>query len=161
MAEKQVKIIDKPVGIAKKLKGIKIDAPFNQASIKIAEKVMADNESAFYEATNNDFLELKKYFETIDQNNVTAEIYNHIYALAFSIKSRAATGGLLIASNVADSLYKFCDLAAKSTPKDGYKILYVHYSALNEIFSKQFAIDDAQKCTKLIDGLRLITAKYS
>lgn len=146
--------------IHKKLGNLKFDQIFDSGKISGAERVLKQNEMVFSAATKDDFAELKKVFEEITDEKIDSETYNKIFALSFSIKSRAATGGLEIASQIANSLYKFCEKATTSLPKDGYTILRLHFSALNDVFSNKFPVHDTHKCNKLVSGLEAVANKY-
>ena len=153
------KIIDKPKGINKKLGKYKFDESFEPAAIQRAEKVMVQNTQTFKEAVLGDFEMLKTAFQSTNSQQINSIDYRKIYALSFSIKSRAGNAGFKIASEVANSLYQFCDIASKNQMPEGYDVIRLHFNSLDEIFSGKFNESDTEKAEKLTSGLAAIAAK--
>ena len=84
-----------------------------------------------------------------------SEFVDEIQSKAFSVKSRAATGGLPLASDVAKSLFEFCEKVDETK----HAVIKVHVAALEEIFSGKFDSKDKVKAEKLLDGLRKLAQK--
>lgn len=154
-----VKIIEPELSIHKKLGKIKFDQMFDTAIITRAEKIVIQSELLFKDETAKDFEYLKKSFSVLDETDISAADYEKLSETAFSIKSRAATGGYPLASEVANSLYKFCDSASIVLPKDGYKVLKLHIDSLKQVFDGSFQTNDSLKCQKLVNGLEEVSEK--
>ena len=155
------RILKPELSIHKKLGKVKFDQVYDKAAIARAEKVVADKAPLFNKKTLKDFAALKKlHNKAINESRIDGKTYNKIAEVAFSIKSRAGTGGFPLASEVANSLYKFCEDAAKNPPRDAGTALKLHVDALEEIFENKFAVNDSQKGKKLIKGLEAISRKF-
>jgi hypothetical protein len=159
--QSSTKIINTPIGVNKKLEGIKFEDAFDTTVLASAEKLMQKNVEAFRQETENVFNALSMYFFSIDSKNVTIANYVQVGELAFSIKSRGGMGGYELASEVANSLYKFCDAAAPILPKEGYKILELHFNALQQVIEEKFPQNDNAKAKKLVSGLEQVSEKYT
>jgi hypothetical protein len=158
--QKPVRIIKPELSIHKKLGGIKFSQAFDSKDISSAENVVANSKSLFLVETAKDFLGFKNYYNSLDLENLTKENYEKLSALAFSIKSRAGTGGFPLASEVTNSLYQFCDKAAAALPKNGHRAVVMHFMALTEILEGRFEVNNQEKASKLVNGLNEVSKKF-
>ena len=158
---KQVRVITPELGLNKKLSGLKFNQIFDGKDIRDAENVVRKNENVFKVETAKDYMDFKTLYNSANLENLTKQDYEKFSAIAFSIKSRAGTGGFPLASEVANSLYQFCDKAAQNLPKNGYRALTMHFHAITEILEGRFEVNDEVKANKLVNGLVEISKKFS
>ena len=146
---------EQELGLNQKLKNVKFENIVDTLAIQKAENLMQRSKGDFLKATLQDFEELKQscvtLAETLDYSHI-----DNIQNKAFSVKSRAATGGYPLASDVAKSLFEFCEKVDEAK----YSIIKIHIAALEEIFSGKFDGKDKEKNAKLLAGLNQLISKY-
>lgn len=148
MTTKKVSVEEQGLTFNQKLKNVKLQNFVDSAVVLKAEGLVERSKTDFQRATSKDFKELKENCSKFEQTTDYALVEN-IQAKAFSIKSRAATGGFPLASDVAKSLFEYCEKATQAKTS----IIKVHVTALDEIFSSKFDVVDVEKSTKLLAGL--------
>jgi replicative DNA helicase len=151
---KIVKTDDQDLGFNKKLKNEKFDNLFDNTTIQNAEKVVERSKDDFLKATLEDFEELKQGVLNLASSS-DPTLVDVIQNKAFSVKSRAATGGYPLASDVAKSLFEFCEKLDETK----YNVIKLHIAALEQIFSGKFDSKDKEKSQKLLSGLHQLVAK--
>ena len=161
MSNDEVKIVKPELSINKKLGNVKFEQVFDTLTVANAEKVVVKNETVFKDETLKDFAALGDLMKQVGSANLSSEEYKRLSALAFSIKSRAQTGGYPLASEVANSMYKFCDKAADVLSQEGYKAIKLHFDALTQVFENKFPKDDMVKSQKLVAGLEAVSKKFT
>ena len=107
-----------------------------------------------------DFNELKKEFDKLAVGADHAAI-EPLQNKAFSIKSRATIGGFEVASNVAKSLFEFCESHVKILDATKHAIVKVHVHALEDIFTGKFDVNNRENCDKLVSGLNQLVHKHA
>ena len=159
--ENQARIVKPELSINKKLGNIKFETAFDATVVHNAEKVVEKSAEDFKANTLEDYEKLKGLFSEITPENLTSDAYHSVSSIAFSIKSRAGLGGMPIASEIANLLFKFCDVAAKSLPAEGFRVLKVYFESLSQILEGKFAANDDIRTAKLMKGLEEISKKFS
>lgn len=154
MTSKLVSVDEQNLGLNKKLKNVKFENAFDTTVVQKAEKLVQRSEENFLKATLDDFAELKESFQKLTSSSDNS-LANQLQDKAFSVKSRAATGGFPLASDVAKSLFEFCEKLDETK----YNVIKIHIAALEEIFSGKFDSKDQEKATKLLSGLRQLVEK--
>ena len=154
----KTKIVKPEQSLNKKLGNIKFDEAFDKTTMSSAEESYAGKQEAFKNETLNDFARMKTVFDNLSDSTLDERMYQRISELAFSIKSRAATGGIPLASEIANSMYKFSDAARAILPKKGFVVLKLHFDSLTSIFNAT-TYDEAQK-SKLVKGLEDVAKKF-
>ena len=154
MTSKKIDVNSQELGLNKKLKNVKFDAAFDKTTIQNAEKAVERSADTFLKATLDDFERLKTSFARLAATS-DSEFVDDIQSKAFSVKSRASNGGFPLASDVAKSLFEFCEKVDETK----YAVIKVHVAALEEIFSGKFDSKDKEKADKLLDGLRKLALK--
>ncbi len=156
----EVKIVNPELLINKKLGNAKFEQAFDSTTINRTEKTVEQSQEVFKTETTADYNNLKTLFAELRENLISQTHYQKLSELAFSIKSRAATGGAPLASEVANSMYKFCDAAAAALPPNGYKVIKLHMDALMQVFEHNFGVGDAATSHKLIFGLEEVSHRF-
>ena len=157
---KNISVNDQDLGFNKKLENVKFDNVFDTVTIQNAEKLVERNKNNFLTAVVIDFNDLKKEFDAIAIGADHAAIET-LQNKAFSIKSRATIGGFEVASNVAKSLFEFCENHIKILDATKHAIVKVHVHALEDIFTGKFDVNDSAKCEKLVSGLNQLVHKHA
>lgn len=160
MSDKEPKIVNPELSINKKLGTKKFDQVFDSATIKKAEKTVEQSKEVFKSETSSDYENLKDTFKNIDEKDLDNDAYKKLAELAFSIKSRATTGGMPLASDVANSMYKFCDAAAQNLPTNVYQVIKLYMDALSEVFENNFDSNDEATKQRLVNGLEEVSKKF-
>ena len=151
---KTIKADEQDLGFNKKLKNAKFDNVFDKTTIQNAEKVVERSKDSFLKATLEDFEALKQGVLNLASTS-DPSLVDVIQNKAFSVKSRAATGGYPLASDVAKSLFEFCEKLDETK----YNVIKLHIAALEEIFSGKFDAKDKEKSEKLLNGLHQLVAR--
>lgn len=155
-----VKVSDQKLGFNEKLKGVKFEQAFDNTAIDKAEKIIQRSKDKFRKATQDDFEELKKTFDQIAADiERSQKTLAALQDYAFSIKSRADTGGFKLASDVSRSLFEFCEKYVKVMDGTKFSTLKLHVAALEEIFTGKFNSEDEQKRKQLLSGLQKLVMK--
>lgn len=159
MSKQHVDIIKPELSINQKLGQAKFNEVFDQKTLSEAEKAVKESERIFREETLKDFASLKAMFARLSPQQLKKEDCQKLCELAFSIKSRAATGGLPLASEIATSMYEFCDCDAAGLmdSQECYRIIKEHFAALTQVFENN---SDTAGGKKLLKNLQKITKKY-
>lgn len=156
--KKIINVNEQNLGLNEKLKNIKFDDAFDKKKLEKAQAAIDSSKEAFLEATLEDMKDLQEIFQRLSADSVKAEIIK-MQDLAFSIKSRAGTAGYPIASQVAKSLFEFFEQRVEELDKEKFGVAKVHVSALDQILSDGFDLNDPGKSAKLMDGLHKLTHK--
>ncbi len=156
-----VEITQPELAIQKKLGSIGMSKVFDIKTLQQAENIVTDSTDIFREETLRDFNQLQQRFESVDKVSVTVRDYSRISETAFSLKSRAKTGGFPLVSDIANILYQYCDKAAETRPAQGYKVLEMHFNAIREVIEGKFDATNGEKTSKLIGGLNQIARKFA
>ena len=154
------KIIMPDLPINKKFGNAKFEQIFDPVTIDRSEKTVDQSQEVFKSETTNDYDNLKKSFAKLPAGTINRDALLEFSELAFSIKSRAATGGLPLASEIANSMYKFCDAAYIHIPEDAYSVIKLHIDALVQVFEHGFAADNNAMAKKLVRGLEDVVHKF-
>lgn len=155
---KRVSVNEQDLGLNNKLANVKFDNVFDTVTIQNAQKLVERNKNNFLTAVVIDFNELKKEFDglAIGAEHFAIEVLQN---KAFSIKSRATIAGFPVASDVAKSLFEFCENSIKILDATKYAVVKVHVHALEGIFTGKFDIQNKELCEKLISGLHQLVDK--
>ena len=148
------------LGLNKKMKNVRFKDAFDDESLQKAQDLIEGNRDVFLQATLDDMQELKDMFYRFSDEHMKNELAR-IQDLAFSIKSRATTAGYPIASSIAKLLFEFCEKKVEQLNAEKLDVAKLHMSALDQILSNEFDLDDGAKCEKLVSGLQQLTEKYS
>jgi len=153
---KKISVSDQELGFNQKLKNVKFDKIVDTSTVQKAENLVERSKDDFRKATLKDFEELKDSCAELVETSDRAFVDN-IQSKAFSVKSRAATGGYPLASDVARSLFEFCEKVDEAK----HNVIKVHVAALEEIFSGKFDVKDQEKTAKLLAGLNMLVQRSS
>lgn len=156
MSKNKARIVDEKPTLNKKLGNVKFEQIFDGTSLSKAEQAFDRKKGDFIESVKEEINQLKDTFTAID-SEPSEEDFKIITDLALQIKSKGATAGLPLITSVARSLYEYCDRLGKTASPAQFKIVKIHYNALNQILVKNFDSDNEEKVNKLLAGLKELT----
>jgi hypothetical protein len=154
---KIVDIKEQDLGLNTKLKNVKFDQAFDTTTLARAEKVIEQSAESFRLATLKDMQVLKDSFAAISKDAPKSQL-DALQDNILNIKSRATIAGFPFASNVAKSLFEFCEKDFKSLDSGRYDVIKIHINSLEQIFAGTF---DSKNEQKLLTGLAQLTEKYA
>lgn len=163
MTKKKTEIVsvsEQKLGLNEKLKNVKFEEAFDTTTVQKAEQVVKRSEDEFKKAVEEDFSQLKETFERIAADiERSQKMLDELQETAFSIKSRADTGGYGLASDVARSLFEFCEKYMFMIDSTKFITLKLHVNALDEIFKGKFDMKNKENSDKLLNGLYRLVQK--
>lgn len=127
----------------------------------LEQTAIADADAEFIRWLMNDVQTLETALQTMMKDgNYDEELIEQIKDAAYSIKSRAGTFGYTRASDIAGSLYDFCNTHYDRANTLHLSVLEKHMQALITIFSQNIAGDGGKVGEELMQDLHKLIQKY-
>lgn len=151
------------LSLKKKIGNIDLSQALDEAVIKKAEKVVEDSSDKILNEVTNEVTAIKKHIKSIQEKGIfSPDEKSQIVATAFSVKSKAGLCHYTLISELAKSLYLFCE-----TRKDNVKltkqevdIISWHGDAISAILSRQIKVSDDDFGRELLSELEKIKASF-